>query len=289
MRGPVKHRISDRRPTTDGHPPRLPAPPFAPFRSPHPSPDLKRLPRWPSLAVTGALLFGTGASAQAQLPFDVALLQGRNDSMVVSVGGRVVGWYTSRLAKVDNGFRLVDQLSLGELAQQRTEIQMEKTGRIRWVQLGGITTGIQIRASLEYRRNRVRGLTIASLGGLLGDSSAAQDSTQSRSIEVPADTILPPGTIDDNALLLYLPALPWAAGARWSFPVFSGQENVIRMVTFTVRGTAAVALRSGTVEAWEVEATGTASPMRYYISLSSPHRLVRLDFTSVGLVYMLEN
>lgn len=237
----------------------------------------------------GAALWGSARAAHAQLPYDPALLVPRQDSMVVSVQGRVLGWYTSRVARTEDGLQMNDQLSLGELAQQRSEILVDRAGRLRQVQLGGVTTGIQIRASLEYRRNRVRGVTVASTAGLLGDSTAPVDTSQVRSISVVADTLLPPGTIDDNALLLYLPALPWADGVQWTFPVFSGQVNVIRSMTFAVRGSVSVALRSGTVEAWEVDVTGGASPVKYYISQSAPHRLVRMEFTSVGIVYLLEH
>lgn len=237
----------------------------------------------------GAALLAPAQAARAQLPYDPALLVPRQDSMVVSVQRRVLGWYTSRVALVDDGLHVTDRLALGELAQQRTEILLDRAGRLRQVQLGGVTTGIQIRASLEYRRNRVRGVTVASTAGLLSDSTAPVDTSQLRSISVVADTLLPPGTIDDNALLLYLPALPWADGAHWTFPVFSGQENVIRSVTLAVRGSASVALRSGAVETWEVDVSGGASPVKYYVTQAAPHRLVRMEFTTVGIVYLLEH
>jgi hypothetical protein len=238
--------------------------------------------------VLGAALSGAVREADAQLPFDPARLQPRQDSMLVSVQGRVLGSYTSRMVLADDGWHMTDRLDLGEFARQQTEITLDRSGRLRRVQLGGVTNGIQIRASLEYRRNRVKGVTVASTAGLLADSTAAADTSQVRSISVVADTTLPAGTIDDNALLLYLPALPWADGARWTFPVFSGQQNVVRTVTFTVLGSATVALRSGTTETWEVDVSGTASPAKYYISKSEPHRLIRLDFTTVGLVFLLE-
>lgn len=208
--------------------------------------------------------------------------------MVVSVKGKEVGWYTSRLAPAEDGWHMTDQLTIFGFVQQRSEILVDRSGRLRRVQLGGVTNGIQIRASLEYRRDRVRGVTVGSAAGLMGDSTAPVDTSQARSISIVADTILPPGTIDDNALLLYLPTLPWAEGAHWTVPVFSGQDNVIRRVTFTVRGPASVALRSGTVEAWEVDATGGASPLKYYVTQSSPHRLVRMELTGVGLLFLLD-
>jgi hypothetical protein len=236
--------------------------------------------------VLGAALWAAPRVADAQLPIDPALLRPRFDSMVVLAQGNAVGSYTSRMTWADDGWHMTDQLAVGEFAQQRSEIVVDRAGRLRRVQLGGVTNGIQIRASLEYRRNRVKGVTVASTAGLLADSTAPIDTSQVRSISIVADTLLPPGTIDDNALLLYLPALPWIEGAHWTFPVFSGQLNTVRSVTFTVRGSASVALRSGTVDTWEVDVTGSASPTKYYITQASPHRLVRLEFTAVGLVFL---
>jgi len=239
--------------------------------------------------VLGVALTAAARPAHAQLPFDPALLQPHADSMVVSVRGKEVGWYTSRLELAEDGWHMTDQLTITGFVQQRSEILVDRSGRLRRVQLGGVTNGIQIRASLEYRRNRVRGVTVGSPAGLLGDSTAPLDTTQVRSISIVADTVLPPGTIDDNALLFYLPILPWAEGAHWTVPVFSGQDNVLRRVTFTVRGPASVALRSGTVETWEVDGTGGAAPLKYYVSQAAPHRLVRMELTGVGLLFLLDH
>lgn len=231
------------------------------------------------------LLAGARVAVAAQLPIESARLQPRNDSMVVSVKGRTVGWYTSRVTRNNDGIKVSDELSVGELAHQRTEIDLDRNGRMRRVQLGGFTTGVQIRASLEYNRNRVRGVTVASLQQLVPDSESVDDTTKGQSVVVVADTVLPPWTIDDNAMLVFLPALPWANGARWSVAVFSGQANVIREVTLTVLGSASVGTAAGPVDTWEVDVSGGMSPVKYYVSQSLPHRLVRMEFPSVGLVY----
>lgn len=226
----------------------------------------------------------------AQLPIDVQLLGPRRDSMEISVKGQVLGWLSTQVTRTDDGFHQTDILSLGEFAHQRTEIDLDQRGIVRRVQFGGMTTGISIRASLEYRRNRVRGVTVASTGGRFTDSTATPDATadsaESRSVSIKADTALPAGTIDDNAILFYLPALAWSDGARFTVPVYFGQQNLIRTVSLVVQGQATVSLRSGPVEAWEVELTGGLSPARYYISQAAPHRLVRMEFPSAGIVFL---
>lgn len=187
----------------------------------------------------------------------------------------MLGWQTSQLVKSNGELRVVDQFDLGEFGQQRTEIQLSKAGRIRWVQQGGILQGVPIRTSLEYRRDRVRGVTVV--------PSAQGPMT------LEADTTLPAGTIDDNAIALFLPALPWGNGARWSFPVFIGGENAIRTMTLTVLGTATVSLPSGPTATWEAELDGGRAPLRFYVTQSSPHRLARIEVVGTGLEFVLVN
>ena len=225
--------------------------------------------------VLGVALLATTRDAQAQLPVDATLLQARHDSLVVRVQGKVLGWQTSQLTRSSGTLRVVDQFDLGEFGQQRTEIQLTKEGRLRWVQQGGILQGVPIRASLEYRRDRVRGVTVVP--------------SPQGPVSLEADTTLPPGTIDDNSITLFLPALPWAEGARWSFPVFVGGENAIRTMTLTVVGTASVTLPIGPTDTWEAELDGGRAPVRFYVTRSAPHRLARIEVVGTGLEFVLVN
>jgi hypothetical protein len=227
------------------------------------------------LLFLASIFLGGPRAARAQLPVDATLLVGRHDSMVVRVQGRALGWQTSQLIKNDGALRVVDQFDLGEFGQQRTEIQLSKEGRIRWVQQGGILQGVPIRTSLEYRRNRVRGVTVVP--------------SPQGPVTLEADTTLPAGTIDDNAIALFLPSLPWADGARWSFPVFIGGESAIRTMTLTVLGTASVTLPSGPTDTWEAELDGGRAPVRFYVTRSSPHRLARIEVVGTGLEFVLVN
>lgn len=195
--------------------------------------------------------------------------------MVVLVRGQPFGWQTSQLVKTADGFRVVEQFSLGEFVQQRTEILLAKNGTIRWVQRGGTVNGITVRTSLEYRRGRVRGVSVAPVAGA--------------PMTLETDKAVPSGTIDENAIALYLPTLPWATGARFSFNVFSGDENAVRPMTLTVLGTATVTLASGPIEAWEVQLDGGPATVRYYLTLSAPHRMVRMDLIETGWSLLLVN
>lgn len=233
--------------------------------------------------LSGAVLLGAGRKAAAQLPVDPTLLVPRHDSMVVSVRGVPIGWQTSQVTRTDGGVRVVDHLSLSAFAEQRTEILIARDGRIHWVMQGGIVNGVAIRTSLEYRRNRVRGVTVVPtpLGGAA----------------IPADTTIPPGTIDDNAITAFLPTLPWGPDARWSFPDFVSTNDTIRKVlvdsvrtmTLRVTGQATVSLPTGPVETWQVELTGGPSPVVYFLSQGKPHRLVRMELPGAGFEFVLVN
>ncbi len=215
------------------------------------------------------------ASARAQLPIDPAALVGRHDSMVVFVGGKALGWQTTQLVRTDGSLRLVDEFTLGEFVHQRTEIELGRDGRVRWVQQGGVVNGAMNRLSLEYRRDRVRGVVVVA--------------TRDGPVTLEADTTLPAGTIDDNAIALFLPALPWAAGSRWSFRVYIGSENAVRLMTLTVLGPASVTLPSGPVDTWEAELDGGNAPIRYYVTRSKPHRIARFELIGTGIEWILVN
>ena len=225
--------------------------------------------------LAGLLSLGRAAAAHDQLPIDAAALLGRHDSMVVLVRGQPFGWQTSQLIRTADGFRVVEQFSLGEFVQQRTEILLGKDGTIRWVQRGGTVNGVTVHTSLEYRRGRVRGVSVAPVAGA--------------PMTLETDKALPAGTIDENAIALYLPTLPWALGAKFSFNVFSGDENAVRPMTLTVLGTATVTLASGSVEAWEIQLDGGPATVRYYMTRSEPHRMARMDLLETGWSLLLVN
>ncbi len=195
--------------------------------------------------------------------------------MAIRVAGVQIGWRTSTLARVADGIRVVELFSTGEFGEQRTEILLSTAGRIRQVQQGGVLSGIPIRTSLEYRRDRVRGVTVVT-------SPQGPRAVQ-------ADTLLPPGTIDDNAVALFLPALPWAPGVRWSFQVFDGETNTVQSMTLAVLGTASVSLPQGPEETWEAELSGGPNVVRYYITQRSPYRIARMVVVGTQVELSLVN
>jgi len=224
--------------------------------------------------MVAALLVG-GAPLVAQLPVDAKALVPRHDSMTMLVRGVAIGWRVSTLRRTEDGFRFVELFSAGEFGEQRTEILLAPDGRVRQVQQGGVLSGVPIRTSLEYRRNRVRGVTVVT--------------SRDGPLSIAADTVLPAGTFDDNALAIFLPTLPWAAGARWTFLVFDGETNAVQTTTLAVLGTASVSLPQGPEETWEVELSGGPNVARYYITRAAPHRIARMVLVGTPIELLLMN
>jgi hypothetical protein len=227
--------------------------------------------------VLAVALFVIGAVGPlaAQLPVDAKALVPRHDSMTIRVGGVAIGWRTSSLQRIEGGLRVVELFSAGEFGEQRTEILLAPDGRVRQVQQGGVLSGVPIRTSLEYRRNRVRGVTVVT--------------SRQGPLTITADTTIPAGTIDDNAVALFLPTLPWDVGARWTFLVFDGETNSVQPMTLAVLGTASLSLAQGTEETWEAELTGGPNVVRYYITRSAPHRVARMVVVGTQVELLLVN
>lgn len=195
--------------------------------------------------------------------------------MVVRTKGIVVGWRTLQVVKTDGGFLAQDRLDLGAFAQLQTEVSLDQRGRLRWVQQGGNLAGIPVRTSLEYRRDRVRGVAVVA------------DTSGPRTVE--SDARIPPGTIDDLTLSIFLPALPWAEGAVWRFPNYVADAAQLQSMTLTVIGPATVSLPSGPTEAWQGQLSGGFADYVLFVSRSKPHRVLRIEVPAVGLEYLLVN
>lgn len=195
--------------------------------------------------------------------------------MVVRTKGVTVGWRTIRVVKVDGGYLAYDNLQILESNLLRTEISLDERGRLRWVRQGGTLAGVPVRTSLSYSRNRVRGVAVVA------------DTSGPRTVE--SDTTIPPGTIDDLSLSLFLPTLPWAEGAVWHFPNYVADAAYLQSLTLTVVGPATISLPAGPVDAWQGVLSGGAAPTIVYVSRTRPYRVLRIEFPQVDLEFLLVN
>ena len=105
--------------------------------------------------------------------------------------------------------------------------------------------------------------------------------------EMTIDTSVAAGTLDDNQLGVALLALPYAAGARWTLPVFQGGENAIRTMSVRVAGEESVTTPAGTFETWKVEVSGMEQTVNMYISKERAPALVKLEIVGAPLAFEL--
>lgn len=99
--------------------------------------------------------------------------------------------------------------------------------------------------------------------------------------DLTVDTTLAAGTFDDNETELLLGALPIAAGAHFSIPVFAGSEGHVRTLTLAVSGEESVTVPAGTFACWRIEMTGGEQGMTFFVTKDAPYVIVK--YAMVGM------
>ena len=113
-------------------------------------------------------------------------------------------------------------------------------------------------------------------GGRAKGNAAAPDPQTQQIKKVTIDTVLAPGTIDDNAIQAILPALKWGPGAKWTVNVLSAGQAEIKPWTLAVTGTETVTIAGKPVEAYRAELTGPPQRFTFWVSTAAPHLLVKI-------------
>jgi len=105
-------------------------------------------------------------------------------------------------------------------------------------------------------------------------------------VDVNSDTTVAAGTLDDNQLGSVIQALPLAAAAHWSLPVFQGGKGSVANMTFTVTGEESVTVPAGTFSCWKVELTGGDNGLIFYVSKDNP-TIVKLEIQGAPVAFEL--
>jgi hypothetical protein len=122
-------------------------------------------------------------------------------------------------------------------------------------------------------------------GRVKGTAVAPQPTGTPKTVTI--DTTLVPGTIDDNALSMLLPALPLAEGKSFILNVFSSGEGTTKVVTVKVAGMESITVPAGTFPAYRLELSGMQLPVVMHVSAASPRRVIRVAPTGAPLVFQL--
>lgn len=125
---------------------------------------------------------------------------------------------------------------------------------------------------LDYAGGRVRG----------------QSRTMGRSgpEEKTIDTTVTAATFDDNMVESLVAALPYAVGARWTLPVFSGGKGAVENTTVAVTGEETVTVPAGSFPCWKIRIETGEQAIIMYVAKERPI-IVKLDIEGQPLGFEL--
>lgn len=214
------------------------------------------------------------ASAQAAPRLSPGALNLGRDSFAIIVQDRNVGFQRTSLKRTASGFEYTEDTAIGTAVNQSTVVTLNADLSPRSVAQHGKVQGKDVGVNITYADRRVRGNALV----------AAQP--QSRQFAI--DTVVSPGTIDDNAIQPLLAALPWAPHAAWKLTIFSAGKNASAPGTLTVIDTITVHVPAGTFKAWRAELiSGDGAGVNFFVTVAAPHRLVKLTINESPLEFAL--
>lgn len=215
------------------------------------------------------------APAAAAPRFDMSRLAASRDSFAIMVQGNAFGYQVQEVSRDGDAFVYREAVRIGGFVEQDTELRIAADGNlVRGTQSGRIQ-GAESSATLEVANGRVTGRV----------QTPASPAGPARDVTV--DTTWAPGTLDAQTLGALLPALPWAAGATWSFPVFNPATGATSPVTITVSGQESVTVPAGTFETFRAEMSGEGSVMTLFVTTAAPHRVVKMAPSGQPIEFLL--
>ncbi|HXM37372.1 MAG TPA: pitrilysin family protein [Gemmatimonadales bacterium] len=206
--------------------------------------------------------------------FDRAQLVARSDSFQALVQGKPFGSQTTNVDVTPDSIVFTESTTLGTFVQQRTTVVLNADLSMRRSDQSGTVQTQQSEIHLTYAGGRVKGTAVS-----------PQPTGTPKNTTI--DTTVAPGTIDDNALSLLLPALPLAEGKSFNLSVFSSGEGVTKVVTVKVAGKENITVPAGTFSAYRLELSGMQLPVVMHVSTAAPRRLLRVAPTGAPLVFQL--
>src|SRR6266702_1406304 len=180
---------------------------------------------------------------------DAAQFAPHTDSSSVMLQGKAVGYTVSDVRRSRDSLLYVERSSLGSgTFEQHTTVLLDPAdGSVRQVDQVTTQHGQKAETHLSYAGGRVK-----------GQSAAPQQDGSIKRYEI--DTVLPPGTVDENAVPFVVPALPLAAGKAFTLSFFTPSENAQKTLTFKVGAPERVTVAAGTFQAYRIAVTGSRVP-----------------------------
>ena len=205
--------------------------------------------------------------------FDRSQIVARSDSFQALVQGNVLGSQTGKVAIDGDSIVYRESLMLAQFQQQSTVVLNADLSPRRTDQTS-LVQGQRTEIHLTYGGGRVKGTSQSPRPGSTPTSTTV-------------DTTIAVGTIDDNALVMLLPALPLEQGKTFNLNVFSSGEGATKVVSVKVAAIENVVVPAGTFPAFRLELSGMQLPMVMHVTQQAPRRLVRVAPTGAPLVFEL--
>ncbi len=205
--------------------------------------------------------------------FDRSQIVARSDSFQALVQGNVLGSQTGKVAIDGDSIVYRESLMLAQFQQQSTVVLNADLSPRRTDQTS-LVQGQRTEIHLTYGGGRVKGTSQSPRPGSTPTSTTV-------------DTTIAVGTIDDNALVMLLPALPLEQGKTFNLNVFSSGEGATKVVSVKVAAIENVVVPAGTFPAYRLELSGMQLPMVMHVTQQAPRRLVRVAPTGAPLVFEL--
>ncbi len=216
------------------------------------------------------------APPAAPVALDTAQLRPRTDSSQVVVQGKPLGFAVADITHVGDSVVYTEHASMGGgVFDQRTTVVFSATdAAARRLDQVMIRQGTKVEAHLVYADGRVKGNSLV---------PQADGSVQ----QFPIDTAVPPRIVDENVAPFVGSSLVLAPGQTLRLPVFTPSEVVTKVLTFKVGQPEAVVVPAGTFQAYRVEVTGSKVPLVLYVTMDSPHRVVKQEWVGQPVVIEL--
>jgi predicted Zn-dependent peptidase len=211
----------------------------------------------------------------AALELDRTQLVTRSDSFRILFQGNPMGSQVNRLHVSADSTYYVENTNIGGFVLQDTRVDFAPSDwSVRGVDQTGSFQGQKVETHLTYQDGRVKG--------------SAQTPQQTGTPKTTAvDTTVVPGTIDDNALSVLLPALALEAGKTLTVNAFSSGQAAAQVITVKVGAPESVTVPAGTFDAFKVDLTGGQAPVTMWITAAAPRRIVKIAPGGAPLVIEL--
>jgi predicted Zn-dependent peptidase len=205
--------------------------------------------------------------------FDMSQIVARTDSFRVLLQGNPFGGQVTKVEISGDSIVFNESTAIGQF-QQRSTVVLNRDLSMRRTDQTGSVQNQQTHTQLAYGGGRVK-----------GTAQTPQQAGSPRSVAV--DTTVAPGTIDDNAISMLLPALPLERGKTFNLNVFSSGDGTTKVVSVKVGDVEQVVVPAGTFPAYRLELAGMQLPLVMHVSQQSPRRIVRIAPTGAPIVFEL--